>query len=692
MAHSLRYPGVVRRILAVCIVAALLTAFSVTTALAHAVVVRSEPPDGGVMASGAQELRLWFSEPILPQATQVRLLDASGQARPGTQMQTDAIDPTLLVVDVRGLPGGIYNLTYSTMSAADGHATLGHLVFTAGSAAAGTDFAGTEQSSAAPIEAILRWLNYLALAVPAGAVAVAYLLLRPRGARNGSRSPESLAADEDLILALGQARKRVLRWALAGALAAAVSGTALLLWQARILTLTADAGAAAGLSSVERMAWVALHTRAGLLWAVRQVLLLAIAALLAIWSGGQGWDAGNLSGRRLSPPKGAGVILGLLSAAVFVTQALSGHAAAVTSGATLPVLADSAHLIAASLWVGGMLALAIGLLPAMLARRGKPAYPALARAGWGPFGLMAALSVGVLIATGLYNSGREVASPDALLITFYGRTLIFKVVLVLAAGAFGLCNSTIIHPGLSAPLARLLRRPAGWTPLSLRRLPALVLAESAVGLLIFLATGVLASSTPANGPEFSPIPPVVPPVTAPSQLIGDLLITFEAKPNTPGQNIMLLQVADTRRPPPAEIMRVIVHFTFLGQDIGTTVADAREISPGLYQLAGNQLSLEGPWQIDVAVRRKRLEDSTAHFQWTVTAPVIPRRPLVVSNHPLAPILEPLAALVLACIVAFAVVATIRRKAREHVRALPDLRAGTEPREPHRAPSEATASR
>ena len=66
-------------------------------------------------------------------------------------------------------------------------------------------------------------------------------------------------------------------------------------------------------------------------------------------------------------------------------------------------------------------------------------------------------------------------------------------------------------------------------------------------------------------------------------------------------------------------MRVIVRFTFLGQDIGTISADAQAVSPGLYQLAGEQLSLTGPWKVAVVVRRRGIEDSTANFDWTVAA-------------------------------------------------------------------------
>jgi hypothetical protein len=185
-------------------------------------------------------------------------------------------------------------------------------------------------------------------------------------------------------------------------------------------------------------------------------------------------------------------------------------------------------------------------------------------------------------------------------------------------------------------------------------------AELTVGFLVFLATGTLGSTTPAHGPAFEPTP-VTPSVTPVSRQVDDLLVTLDVKPNQPGQNIALLQVVSTRRAPPPEVMRVIVHLTYLGQDIGVTTADALETAPGVYQLAGDQLSLAGPWQVDVVVRRMGMEDTKAGFQWAVL-PLSLARPVIVSNRALNSILTRAATLLLVCTAMLAVVvADMRRR-------------------------------
>ena len=330
-----------------------------------------------------------------------------------------------------------------------------------------------------------------------------------------------------------------------------------------------------------------------------------------------------------------------------------------TPETAVSVIADTLHLTAAGFWVGGLLALAVALLPMGLARRGTPAFAALAHAGWGPFGGLAAVSVGVLFATGLYNTGREVASVDALITTFYGRTLIVKIGIVLAWARWGCSTRALLHPDLAAPIAKALRRPASWTPLSPARLPLLVGIEVVLGLLVLLVTGLITSSSPPHGPEFAPVPPLPAPVEM-SRQVDDLSVTFQAQPNQPGQNVMSIKVASSQHPAPAPILRVIVRFTFLGHDVGTVSADAQEQSPGVFELAGKQLSLSGPWQVDVAVRRKGLEDSVARFQWTVATP-ISDRPRIISDRPIEPALTMIAGALLAVVLAIAGGVWLRRR-------------------------------
>ncbi len=592
---------------------AVLVATAVTPiVLAHANLVRSDPAANAILADPPQEIRLWFSETISPEFSSAQLLDINGRPVKLTGIRVDAADPTLMILTLPDLSAGLYSVRWRVLSATDGHFTQGPLVFGVGEGINMESAVVAEPEIALPLpEILLRWLNFSGLMGLVGAVAMAYLVLKPSG--------HAAAVDT----AIAAARRRLLVWAIGCAGLALVGGLGLLVWQISILLETLPENA-----SVWAVSWQLLsQTRWGILWLVRQGLLLGITGLI-FWLYRRSPQQTNRQSDRFVLS-----LLSLLLPAALVIQSLTSHAAALTPNTALAVATDALHLLAAGLWVGGLLALIVGLLP--LLWRDKANFVALIKAGWKPFSALAALSVAILLATGLYNTGRQVATVDALITTLYGQMLLSKIGLVLAVGAFGLLNSMLLHPRLAAPLARLLHRPSGWTPLSLKRLPTLVLFEAGLGLLVVLATSFITATPQALGPEFELVPEDIPSML--SQTVDDVLVTFSAEPNRPGQNIFNIRAVSTRRPAPAEIARVMARFTFLDQDMGRTSVDAVEIEPGLYQVGGNYLSLAGPWQIQVVVRRLGFEDSVATFDWAVP-PAGEPRPVVLSTYRLEPVL------------------------------------------------------
>ncbi len=597
----------------------LVTGINAPPVMAHATLIRSEPADNASLADPPREVRLWFNESISAQFSSAQLLDVNAQPVKVTHIQVDSADPTLMSLTLPRLSPGIYSIRWKVLSETDGHFTQGFVVFGVG---AETDFSKVivphTKVTLPWAEALLRWFNFGGLLALVGSVGVAYLVLGPGG-------PAAAA----IAGARQTARRRVLALALGCGGLAMLVGFGLLLWQVSTLLDTLPEGV-----SIWAVSWQLLsRTRWGFLWLARQGMLLAVLWLLYRLHG-----ALAASTLRFSP---FALVLSLLLLALLAIQALSGHAAALTRAAALAIITDVLHLLAASLWVGGLLGLAVGLLPLLLRRDD---FVSLMRTGWGPFSRLAALSVGLLLATGLYNTGRQVASIDALATSLYGQVLLGKMGLILLAGLFGLVNSMLLHPGLAAPLAWLLRRSPGWTPVPVSRFPALVLAEITVGLVVILATGLITALPQARGPEYEVSPAEIPSIL--DQSVDDMLITFSAKPNRPGQNVFAVRAVSTRRPPPAEVMRVILRFTFAGQDMGSTGAvDAIEIEPGLYQAGGPQLSLAGPWLVQVVVRRSGLEDSVGHFDWVV-APPGTARPVVISNRSLEPVLTILAAVIM----------------------------------------------
>src|SRR5829696_2566573 len=153
-----------------------------------------------------------------------------------------------------------------------------------------------------------------------------------------------------------------------------------------------------------------LRTRFGAAWAVR-VLLLLLLALLRVWS------ERHAAGMRTS----AWVAVGGLAAALVVTPALSGHAAA-GPDAAVGALVGVVHFSAAAVWFGGLVLLGTCVLP--------HAEVGLLRAV-PRFSSVAFTAMVVIVVTGMVQSWRQVESLQALGQTAYGRLLVAKVVVFL---------------------------------------------------------------------------------------------------------------------------------------------------------------------------------------------------------------------------------------------------------------------
>lgn len=295
---------------------------------------------------------------------------------------------------------------------------------------------------------------------------------------------------------------------------------------------------------------------------------------------------------------------------VAATEAAGGHAAA--QGA-LALGAMTLHILAAGLWVGGLIVLGLVLPGAERRDIGET----MTR-----FGRLAAASVGLLIVTGLYGAGLQVASPDALLSTTYGWSLTAKLALLAVTGGLGLLG--LVSLRRARPSLRLLR------------------AEAIGALGILAAASLLLASAPARGPQFAPAPRPVAGTPLATGQADDLLVDLSAAPNRPGQNFVTATILDTLRPAPGPVRRVVVTFARGSRRL---TAIAVRLDANRWQVAGTQLSAPGAWTISVAAERRGLPHALYATQWTVASPSspVPARHAELSQRPLRPILSGLAA-------------------------------------------------
>lgn len=301
-----------------------LIALGVTgVASAHAILVRTEPSDGAVLGQPPHQVQLWFSEAVLLNFTSMKLMDGAGRETALSNIRSDPGDPKMLVVDLPDLPPGVYRLTWSTLSDDDLHSSTGSIVFGVQQAA---DLAPAAASAAAPqfSEVALRWLNFLAFAGLIGSLAVAFIVLR---------AEQAVLNSQDTTLAsflMSQLRRRLLKMALWSVGLAMIAGAGQLFVQAN------------GDSSA--LIQVLTQTGFGAHWLMREAWLIIIMLILVLHLREQ-----------LLPEASAYTLLGVMApliGALVISQTLSGHAAAASDAAFMPVIVDALHLLAASVWVG----------------------------------------------------------------------------------------------------------------------------------------------------------------------------------------------------------------------------------------------------------------------------------------------------------------------------------------------------
>ena len=163
---------------------------------------------------------------------------------------------------------------------------------------------------------------------------------------------------------------------------------------------------------------------------------------------------------------------------------LSGHSAVDAGPSALAPLADWVHLVAACLWIGGLVQLAFCVWPTA---------PTLRRPVFVRFSRLATVLIALLVAAGVYLSVLRLPQLDDLWSESYGRVLLVKLGLVALALAWGGFHHFFARPALERGSGRLLTR-----------LPRTLASESAVGMAVLLAAAVLVNSEPPPRPAPAP--------------------------------------------------------------------------------------------------------------------------------------------------------------------------------------------
>lgn len=263
------------------------------------------------------------------------------------------------------------------------------------------------------------------------------------------------------------------RWPRTLLLVAAIL-TALASLAALVVQTTVMVGSMAEALKLASLSYMALDTSIGRGFIVRATTA-ALAGLLLL---------------RLRPRRSSWIILTLVGLMVCGSLAWTGHGAA-TEGALgfVHLGADIVHALAAAMWLGALAALGLFLV----APHGDPERDRLTHDALHGFSGMGTLAVGLLVATGLVNSGFLVG-PDrlaALVTTPYGLLLSAKLAAFVGMLALAASNRFILTPNLHRA-----QDEADRLPVAIRGLRRSLALETLLAVILLGLVAVMGTLAP----------------------------------------------------------------------------------------------------------------------------------------------------------------------------------------------------
>jgi len=592
--------GVVTRLLATLVGVLALAAVAAPSASAHALLQDSTPGRGATLKRAPDQVVLRFNEPVEVAFGAVRVFDAKGrQVEQGDPFHPSGDGRAVAVRVRKDLPRGGYTATYRVVSA-DSHPVSGGFVFSVGSGAAPAAtvdqlLAGQDAGPATRIAfAAVRALEYAAIAVGIGALALLLLVWLP-----GLRAAVHVADGdgvEDWRAASAAFARRLRVVLLVAAAVGAVAGVA-------ALGLQAATAEGASLWSALGEIDAVLQTRFGTVWGIGVLAWALVLVLTAVRPAAMpAMRPATVGAAGAALPSGGAWIAALavpLLAPAFL-PGLGGHAGVQAPVAVL-LPANVVHVLAASVWIGGLTALVVAL-PAATRRLVPEGRTRLLAAVMPRFSTVALAAVVALLAGGILQSVLMLTAVDDLVDTAFGRAILIKVGLVVLLIGAGALHRRRILPAIERAAA------AGTSPGRPGALLRRVLrTEVALGFAAFAVTGALAGYAPADARPTGPF--------SASATLGPARAELTVEPARPGPNEIHLYLFNRRDGRQYDAPKEVrLEAALPERTIEPLKIPAAKAGPGHYVISGAALSPPGDWHLELVARVSDFGELRAGFE------------------------------------------------------------------------------
>ncbi|HEX6107824.1 MAG TPA: copper resistance protein CopC [Ktedonobacteraceae bacterium] len=643
-----------RRFLGIAVPLALfLTLLFPAVVSAHAILLRSDPAKDSVLSIAPKQVRMWYSEALNPAFSTAVVVNGENKRVDNRDAHVSSNDQTEMDVTLQpNLPPAVYIVIWRTDSAADGHILRGSFIF---SVARADGSVPTLAPGSNPGANVLGSGNLTGLYTGQIDGPTLFNLIMITLVELGAVFWMGAQLWINFVLTIsaeahGEERninERV-QWRFERYFSLP---TLIVLFLANIGVLVGQAlnlsgGDLASALSPSLLVGLATSGRFGIYWMMREMVIL-LAMILAFYM--------LLRQQRPRIVKTVLPIANLfLASALLIAITMSGHAAAVSPNiVSYAIVIDWLHLLAASLWVGGMMYIATNYLPVL--RRLQIPQQARSLVTVLPyFSPLAIAGVLIMAVTGPFNAAFHLTSWQQFLSTAYGRALLVKIALI-----GGLLVTSAIHVGLLRPRLKreyqkysyvadrlqavqvgeetaeqnvtstlngqqavtMTAEPSRATKLLIQQvklregrvtkktqiLSRVLRWEPVLGVGVLICVGLMnvfagtlspiaaAQQQQQTGSKPQPFSASV------RTTDGKFTVTLSVNPNRFGTNVFTVSAVDTSTGAPATNIGVSLYTTMLDMDMGTEQINLLPDGKGHFSRTGD-LSMPGDWRIRVQIR------------------------------------------------------------------------------------------
>ncbi len=536
-------------------------------ASAHAYLVHTVPAPSAVLNASPPVVALTFDEAVEPRFAIISVTDAAGHQEATAPPRRSPANPDTLVVPLRPHLAEGWYLVYWRAISVDGHPVQGAYTFAIGpNEGPQPQFSvpSIAQTATTPKLLIARWAMFLTVMIALGLFVMRIAIARPLLRRVPGTSLRGVTVSMVVASVLGL-----------------IAIPVYLDINAAIDSLRSDFAVGALVPLFRVTAFGRGYTDMELCFA-----LFCVASWIAVWL-----DRPEREHRSIAELLAVGGALAA-AAAVLILPGTSGHAAQ-TAPRGISLLLDWLHLVSGSLWLGGLVGLLVVWATLSAGNRIAGLAVTVPR-----FSNVAFVSVLLLIATGTGATIIHMPTIASLWQTSYGKTILVKVALLIAAmllAAFNLLRAkphlavADERPELGPPAAKLLRR--------------LVTGEAVIVAAAVFAAALLSSLAPP-AKALAQVGSAVAHV-GPGQVVqvvhkNGYTIKVLVTPNKAAlPNSFALQL--TKGGTPVRGADVTLQFEMLDMQMANQEYQLEETSPGIYTRPAPALVMVGHWGLTYTI-------------------------------------------------------------------------------------------